>query len=164
VEAAHPHLNLTLIWRNLQTTWITEVLSSEWYAVIHDLLPTNDRIHRIALTETDQCQTCGQKDTTDHRIFEYGEGRMLWRWTRASLAMILRTSEDHIPNEWPLRPSFQIWPPQRHEAILWLLAHFVHFLVQYSTPIIPLDYTDFRRQTRCRCIISHNDKSGLENT
>jgi hypothetical protein len=65
---------------------------------MHDLLPKNERLYRISLTDTDRCQTCGQKYTTVHRILECVEGRTMWRWTRARLAMKLKTIEDHIPS------------------------------------------------------------------
>jgi hypothetical protein len=74
VETLDPHVNWKIIWRNLHDAWITDALCSEWYAVIHDLLPTNDRLSRIALMDTDQCHTCGQKDTLVHRIIECGDG------------------------------------------------------------------------------------------
>ena len=37
----------------------------------------------------------------------------------------LDTANDpsRIPQDWILRPQFHIWPPQRHRAVLWLLAH-----------------------------------------
>jgi hypothetical protein len=127
VEAAHPNLNWTSVWRNLHMAWITNDIRSEWYGVIHDLLPTNDYLHRIALKENDQCHTCGTKDTTQHRILEWGEGWTVWRWTRIRLALILRSNADQIPDEWPIGPAFQLWPPQRHGALLWILAHFVYY-------------------------------------
>jgi hypothetical protein len=96
--------------RNLHMAWITDVLRSEWYVVIHDLLPTNDRLYRISLTDTDRCHTCGE-DTTVHRILECGEERTMWHWTRVRLAMILRSKANLISSEWPLRPSFHVWPP-----------------------------------------------------
>jgi hypothetical protein len=133
VEAAHPHLNWASVWRNLHTAWLADDIRSEWYEVSHDLLPTNDRLYRIALKENDQCHTCGTTGTSEHRILECGEGRTVWRWTGVRLASILRSSADQIPDEWPLRPAFQLWPPQRHGAVLWILAHFVCCRTQYST-------------------------------
>jgi hypothetical protein len=67
---------------------ITDVLKSEWYVVIHEPLPINDRLYRIALTDTDRCHTCGQKDTMAHRT--------ILRLTHVRLAMIFRTRADLI--------------------------------------------------------------------
>jgi hypothetical protein len=154
VEAVHPNLNWTLIWRNLHTAWIADVLRSEWYVVIHGLLPTNDLLYTIVLMDAVRCHTCGQNYTTGHRILKCGEGRMLWRWTRARLAMMLRTSPDLISSECALRLSYYVWPAQRHGAVLWILAHFVHFRVQYRSQTTFLNYADFMRRTHWK--VHHN--------
>ena len=98
---------------------------------ILDILPTNDRIHRIAVTDTDRCSQCGQIDTLEHRLTDCGVGKEMWRWTRVRLAALLRTNATYIPDDWTLHPSFSIWPPQRHGAILWILPHFVYFRMQH---------------------------------
>jgi len=39
------------------------------------------------------------------------------------MGIILRMDHKFIPQEWVLRPASLNWPPQRHAAILWILAH-----------------------------------------
>ena len=73
------------------TTWSSEVAKPEWYTVIHDILPTNERLHRIQLVYSDLCRTCGDKDTSMHRLTECGEGKVIWDWTRKRIACMLRT-------------------------------------------------------------------------
>jgi len=36
--------------------------------VIHDLIPTNDRLAKIHLSATNNCQHCGQTDTLIRRL------------------------------------------------------------------------------------------------
>jgi hypothetical protein len=64
---------------------------SKWYLVLHDLLPTKERLHKIALADTPSCTTCGQVDTLSHRPTDCGEGKKIWRWTKGHLATILCT-------------------------------------------------------------------------
>jgi hypothetical protein len=62
------------VWINLHTTWASDNIKVMWFLVIHDLLPTNERLHRINLTETSKCKVCGE-DTRLHRLIECQGGR-----------------------------------------------------------------------------------------
>ena len=83
-----------------------------------------------------------------HKITECGEGPMIWNWTRYKMAIILRMDHKSIPHEWTLRPAFLRWPPQRQAAILWILAHLVHYRLQTHRRLSLRDYMDFLKHTR----------------
>jgi hypothetical protein len=148
VVKKYPTLNWPRIWYNLRAAWLPSLIRSEWYAVINELLPTNDMLHRIALQANDQCGTCNLPDSTAYRIMECGEGRAICQWTQMRIADILRTESRHIPSEWPLHPTFGIWPPTRRRAVLWILAQFVFFRATQRARLTLLDYADFMRRAR----------------
>ena len=154
VTKLKPVFNWPQVWRNLQAVWITEDVKSIWYTAIHDIIPTNEHLSKIHLTDSNRCTHCGQSDTLLHRITECNEGKDIWEWTRARLSMILRTNTINIPAEWTLRPHFHIWPPQRHGAILWILAHLVHFHTKQRQPT-PMECADFMRRARWKHITCH---------
>ena len=118
IVCKHPENNWKPIWTNLYTTGLTDTLKSTWYIAIHDLIPTNDRLAAIHLTDTHNCSRCGQPDSLQHRITDCKEGPTIWNWTREKLGLILRMDPRHIPRTWPLRPDFHYWPPQRQSALL----------------------------------------------
>jgi hypothetical protein len=128
----HPSKDWPKLWHNLHTAPITEEMKSVWFTVIHYIIPTNERLAKIHLTDTMLCKYCGQPDTLQHHITECNEGTDIWRWTRARLAIILRTNPIYISPEWTIRPQFHFFPPptQRQGAILWVLAHLVYFRIQ----------------------------------
>ena len=64
------------------------------------------------------------------------------------MALILRTSPRHINPKWTIRPDFNIWPPQRNQAILWLIAHMVYYCVNHWQQLMATDYADFLRWVR----------------
>jgi len=150
IVTLHPTLNWPRVWRNIRinVAWITDTVRSAWYMVIHDTIPTNERLYRIALTDTNRCSYCDQTDTLTHRITECNVGKDMWNWTRGRLAMILRTKLHHIPDDWPLRPHFHTWPPQRHGAVLRILAHLVYFRTQQRLQPTLQVYVDFMRRAR----------------
>jgi hypothetical protein len=49
--------------------------------VINDVIPTNERLHKIQIATTDKCRYCDNKDTQQHRLTECGDGKYMWKWT-----------------------------------------------------------------------------------
>ena len=131
------------VWNNLHSIPASEGAGSAWYTVIHDLLPTNTRLHRIRLVETEDCTMFGKKDTTVHRLTECGAGEDIWQWTRIRLATIDRTDRKRTPPGWPLAPSFRFWPRQRHLATLWIPANLAYCLLQNRRTMSLEEYSDF---------------------
>ena len=56
VTQIQPELEWENVWNNLHSIPKSEGHKSAWYTVIHDLLPTNTRLHRIRLVETEDCR------------------------------------------------------------------------------------------------------------
>ena len=109
-----PHADWVTIWKNLQAAPVSGLDTATWYKVIHDIILTNVRLHRIKMSPTDTCKDCGSKDTLGHRLTECGEGTTTWGRTKSIIASILCTSAANIPDEWLVRPQFRLWP---HSAI-----------------------------------------------
>jgi len=61
-------------WKNLHTARLSEEITSMWYIVVHDIVPTNDRLHVIRLVQSDRCRHCGRRDILAHRLTEFNEG------------------------------------------------------------------------------------------
>jgi len=54
------------MWENSTIAPISEAERAVWYRTIHDILLTNERLHRIKMSPTDACKECGKKDTIIH--------------------------------------------------------------------------------------------------
>ena len=144
----YPEVNWKRLWTNLHTAWISDAQRSTWYMVIHDLIPTNDRLAAIKFTETNHCSTCDAIDTTQHRLTQCGERKLIWNWTRARIAAFTRTNSVNVPETWTIKPDFQIWPPQRHKAIMWMISQLVNYHMQGQRRKSLEDYIDFMRRAR----------------
>jgi len=86
-----------------------------WYIVVHDIVPTNERLQAIRLVESDLRGHCGRRDTLVHLLTECNEGTAIWLWTRERIAQMIRTDQCRILADLCLRPYFQFWLPQRHK-------------------------------------------------
>jgi len=150
IMTQHPTTPWSKVWGNLHAVWSSEELKVAWFMVIHDLIPTNDRLAKIQQSTTNNCQLCCRVDTLIHRQNECSEGAGIWRWTRSRIASIIRLDPKYILPEWTVRPSFHFWPPQGHLAILWILAHVVYsyYCTQHWHRLSTIDYADFMRRAR----------------
>jgi hypothetical protein len=110
--------------------------------MIHNIIPTNVRLHRIRLTDTNKCTQCGRQDTKLNRLTKCGVRQEIWEWNRPRIAQIERTDPRRIPKEWPLRPFFKLWPPQIHQATLWFLASKGFYVVNHCRTLSVLDCND----------------------
>ena len=63
VTQKHPTIPCTRVWTTLHTAWISERLKSLWYTVIRDIVPTNERLAAIHLSDTELSNHCGKTDT-----------------------------------------------------------------------------------------------------
>jgi hypothetical protein len=143
-----PTIKWPLVWKNVQMMPGTDTVRVQLYKTIHDLLPTNARLHRINLLPTGQCRDCTQEDTLQHRFTECGELPCIRQWTRQRIAAILRIDKRYIPAECLLRPDFYLWPPKRHRAVLWIIAHMVIYRTKQDRSLTMNDYLHFMRRAK----------------
>jgi hypothetical protein len=106
ITILQPNTNWPRVWNNLHSAWITEDMKSIWFTVIHDFIPTSERLSKIRLSDSNCCTRYGQLDTLQRRLTECNEGVDIWRWTHPRFAAILRTDPKHIPADWTIRPHF----------------------------------------------------------
>ena len=142
-----PQVDWNLVWKNLHTAPISETLKSAWYNIIHDLIPTKERLAAIHLADSNLCDKCAKTDTLIHRLTDCSPSADIWHWTRIRLAIISRTDQRYIPIEWINRPHFHLWPPQRHKATMWIIAHLV-WCITKEHRLSLTDYIDFLRRAK----------------
>jgi len=137
-EKQCPEAEWKTIWKNLVLTPTTGEEKANWQKVINDIIPTNERLHRIRIAPTDLCIECNQKDTLIHRMTEFGEKAANWKRIENHTARMLRVASKYIPHEWLIRPQMNLWPAQRHKAVLWLLARYVSYTTERRRSQNPL--------------------------
>jgi hypothetical protein len=145
-----PSMNWKRVWKNLHASAAPVAIKSTCCTVIHGLTPTNERLAAINFTDTITCTSCGHLDSQQHRITQCGEGPIIWTLTKKISCVIIRMNHRYIPQDWTLRPAFQHWPAQKQAAVLWILAHLVHYRLQTERRLSLLDYVDFLLRARCK--------------
>jgi exonuclease III len=163
IQKLWPNIDWPNTWKNLKEAPISDDTRCLWYRVIHDIIPTNCRLHRIQMTPSDTCRWCPESDTLEHRIISCRQGVQIWNHTKTLIARMMRIDPKHIPNDWPLRPYFKIWPPQKHKAILWTLANTVTFRTKHHPDLTLQDYIDFLKRTRWKLMRSKRGRTLVGN-
>ena len=163
IQKLWPGTDWEQVWKNLEAAPIKEHVRSDWYQAIHDLIPTNVRLHRINVTSTDKCQRCVEADTLEHRLINCGEGKLIWNYTKTAIATMLRTIPARIPNDWLLRPHFKIWPDKRKHAVLWTLAQLVSYSFQHRTSLTLQEYMDFLFRSRWKLLTNRRGRDSVGN-
>ena len=131
--------------------------------MIHDIIPTNKRLHQIKIAPTDRCNECGRKDTLCDHLNECGDSQETWTQTKIIIARMLRASPVQIPEDWLLRPSVCIWPPQRHRAVLWVLSRYVYFRTHYQPSLTANELMDFYRRSRWKLYLTSSKRNQVAN-
>jgi hypothetical protein len=148
----YPDTDWARVWNNMNNGIITEKTKSTWYAVIHDILPTHDRLVKVQITPTDACPVCEQTDSVLHRITECGEGAVTRNWTRKKIGLILRTDPKNIPRTWTTRPEFYHWPKQKQNAVIWMITTLVAYRMEKHRRLSLSDYLDFLQRARWKLL------------
>jgi hypothetical protein len=124
------------------------VIRAECYKVIHDNVSTYVRLARINLSDTDRCRLCGRRNTSIHLLTVCMEMKDICDWTRRRIGLMIHADPMNIPPGWTIMPSFDMGPPQKRRAILWVLAHMIYYCQQIRTQLSPTDFEDFLRRAR----------------
>jgi hypothetical protein len=60
----------------------------------------------------------------------------------------MRTDVRNIPKTWLLKPDLLLWPPKRHRAVLWIIAHMAVYRTKQGCSLSMNDYLGFMRRAK----------------
>jgi hypothetical protein len=143
----NPAVRWKALWKNIHSLRVAGSIISEWYAAIHDIITTRQRLAAIKLATDSVCILRGDIDTIAHRLTKCKYSPIIWQWTKGAIAAILRVCHTIIPEEWAWCPMYTLWPPQRHTAT-WILAHFVYHRLRVHHGQSLNDYRTYLRRAR----------------
>jgi hypothetical protein len=107
ITSKHPATLWEKVWTYIHHPALSDSIKSIWYAVVHEIVPTNVRLAAKCITDTDRCPRCAMLDSLPHRIVACQEEDGIWEWTRGKIAQILRIDPRQAPVEWAYRPALK---------------------------------------------------------
>ena len=66
IERLWPNTEWPRIWKNLWTAPVTDSTKTTRYKIIHDSIPTKERLHKIRIAPTENFRLCDRKDILLH--------------------------------------------------------------------------------------------------
>jgi hypothetical protein len=163
VEKIWPNIDWRRTWKNLSEAPVPEATRVAWYRVIHKIITTNERFHRIKMVQTDTCRQCASKDTLEHHLIVCGEGKAIWENTKTLIVSMLRRTSTRVPDDWIMHPRFHMWPPKRYRALLWMLANVVLFRLQQQRNLTLQDCMDFLQRSKWKLMRPKKGKERVGN-
>lgn len=121
VELQHPTCDWPTIWANISSKAVPAATRTAWFKLVHDLVPTAERLHRHGLASSPLCQRCKQTDTLIHRLVQCA-GRQQWDLCAKQVAYLAKVGEARVTPDLLLRPDIQGTSVEHHEKILRLLS------------------------------------------
>jgi hypothetical protein len=67
----------------------------------------------------------------------------LWQWTRHRIAAVICTDPRYVPPQWLVLPDITFWPKKKRQAKMWLIGHYIHYVVRNGSSGTLHDYMEF---------------------
>lgn len=125
IESVLPNTEWSTVWQNVQSRFLLQNARSLWFAAVHDIFASNDRLFRIGRLTTDKCCNCGRWDTILHRIVSCGHAADIWRWVKDTLQVALSLPPEFLHQDFPIRPDTKISDKKKHNTTIWLTGHVI---------------------------------------
>lgn len=150
------NINISQIWKNIDIKGIPIHVKSVWYSIIHDILPSRERLHRIFMIETDKCPYCNNTETILHRVFECHILQAMWDQSTIYLQCLLPANHVWLYPYKLLWPDFCFSPHSKHKAVLWIIAHTLYYSFQNYGHVHKDDYIHYIKNAKHNLLRNSN--------
>lgn len=120
-----PGSNWIQVWANIASRVLTERVRDEWFACVHDIVPTKALMHARNMENNPNCGRCGVPDNLVHRLSECGDADGIWNWLQRLLRVLLKRDVDVGVL---LRPDFKAGSAQKQATAVWICGQTVAYL------------------------------------
>ena len=124
--AADSGLDYIPVWRRLGSDVFDPVVKDVLLLLIHNKLPTAERLGRIGVADSKVCKICpgGIVEDVVHYFCECSRVESAWSWVRSRIVLLLGSSARTVSN-WEL---LNLFLPRTgfEKEILWLIGTTVH--------------------------------------
>ena len=100
---------------------------------------------RYYTQNTRACGQCNKTYTILHTLTTCTATSELWQWTSHKIAVVVFMDPRYVPPQWLLLPG-NFWLKMKRQAKIWLIGHYVHYVVQNGSSVTLHDCKDFLRR------------------
>jgi hypothetical protein len=143
-----PNTDWATVWKNLAETPAAREIKGAWYNVINDIIPTNERPHKIRIAHTDRCRHCDRQDTLLHRLTECREGGTNMEMDETEIGNNSSDKPGEDTERIASETHLKIWSPTRRRALQWIIANVVFLRTQIQRELSLQDTIEFLRRSK----------------
>ena len=140
--------NFQQLWKNISFKNIPVETRSTWLSVVHDIIPTRERLFKIKMTPTNKCSLCNQVDTIMHRLTQCPSALSIWLFVQGYIQHELKDSNINFTPNMFLFPDFVCTPKSKHEHLLYLMGYTIQYLITRYGMTDKEEYMDYLRRSR----------------
>lgn len=142
MEQMYQNQNWKYIWKNIHNKVLLTDAKAAWYKVVNNIVCTNDRLCDIGLSNTNVCQKCHAVDTINHRFVCQGY-KNIWDIVRKHIAFLKGSDGSEITINNIILPQNVSSPEQKNNAIVWLLGHYINYVINNKGDDNILEYQQY---------------------
>ena len=102
VEYKYENLPWNDIWQRLNHPVLTSKTRDIMFLVIHNILPTRDRLHRMNMSNTDSCKKLDGVEDVEHLFTSCVRTQVAWAWTRRKVIHLMPDWVNQFPSNFEL--------------------------------------------------------------
>lgn len=135
IESKYAGWNWRQIWMNISNPFLRSRVSCAWYDAVNEVIPTGEKMFKINLRPTPNCEKCGLVETLEH-LLHCRDQTQIWNWTRKKLALINRTTDSTIRLQDIFHPDWQLFPKSKNNSYTWLVGQYLYYMLTNKQPML----------------------------
>ena len=121
----HADLPWENIWRRLNRQVIDSPVKDILFMLIHNVLPTRDRLYRLRKCNSSQCTAGDGDEDVEHLFTSCTRTQVAWAWARRKI-MNLMTFNDGFPSNFEL--LHLSYETMMDDEVLWIIAQYCYYV------------------------------------
>ena len=119
------------IWSRLNHPVLTSPVRDIMFLLIHNCLPTRDRLLRLNMCEDAVCTSQDGIEDTEHLFTSCVRSQVAWAWTRRKVIHLMPDWVNQYPSDFEL--LHLVYDALLDAEILWLVSHYCGYLWDQRT-------------------------------
>lgn len=98
VKIDAPHVEWSIVWKNLSTNFISSNDKAKLFAYINNIIPNKEKLvaYNIGRVTDSFCDFCNNADSNGHRVSECPQARIISNWTKSVISRSCKLEMEHL--------------------------------------------------------------------
>ena len=131
IESRYADLPWNDIWSRLNHPVLTSPVRDIMFLLIHNCLPTRDRLLRLNMCDNATCPRQDGLENTEHLFTSCTRSQVAWAWMRRKVTSLMPDWVAQFPSDFEL--LHLVYNAQAEAEILWMISHYCNYVWDLKT-------------------------------